>query len=295
MSAATATQLLDSLPLIRQGKVRDCYAFGDELLFVASDRISAFDVILPSAIPGKGAVLNQLSDFWFEKTSPMVPNHVVQAGLPASVETPERSWFDARTTVARRADRIDFECVVRGYLAGSGWKEYQSSGQIAGHSLPAGLPRAAHLPQPIFTPAMKNDVGHDENITIERLQDLVGTDITSQLESLSLELYLFATEHAAGCGLILADTKFEFGMIGDQLTLIDEILTPDSSRYWEASTWKPGVEPDSFDKQFVRNWLDASGWNHEPPAPVLPDDVIEGTQRRYIEAYQRLTGHDPVF
>ena len=295
MSAVAATQLLDSLPLIRQGKVRDCYAFGNELLFVASDRISAFDVILPSAIPGKGAVLNQLSGFWFEKTAHIVPNHIVQVGLPASIETPERAWFDARTTVARRADRIDFECVVRGYLAGSGWKEYQSNGQIAGHSLPAGLPRAAQLPEPIFTPAMKNDVGHDENITIERFQDLVGIDIASRLESLSLELYRFATEHAAGCGLILADTKFEFGMIGDQLTLIDEILTPDSSRYWEAVTWKPGVEPDSFDKQFVRNWLDASGWNHEPPAPVLPDDVIEGTQRRYIEAFQRLAGHDPVF
>jgi phosphoribosylaminoimidazole-succinocarboxamide synthase len=295
MSAVAATQLLDSLPLIRQGKVRDCYAFGDELLFVASDRISAFDVILPSAIPGKGAVLTQLSGFWFEKTAHIVPNHVVMTGFPESVESTDRAWFDARTTVARRADRIDFECVVRGYLAGSAWKEYQSNGQFAGHAQPAGLPRAAQLPEPIFTPAMKNDVGHDENITIERFQDLVGTDIASQLESLSLQLYGFATEHAARSNLILADTKFEFGMIGDQLTLIDEILTPDSSRYWEAATWKPGVEPDSFDKQFVRNWLDASGWNHEPPAPALPSDVIKGTERRYVEAFQRLTGHDPVF
>lgn len=295
MSAVAATLLLDSLPLIRQGKVRDCYRFGADLLFVASDRISAFDVILPSAIPGKGAVLNQLSGFWFAKTAHIVPNHVIKVGLPASVETDDRAWFDARSTVARRADRIDFECVVRGYLAGSGWKEYQASGTIAGHEPPPGLPPASQLPQPIFTPAMKNDVGHDENITVERLQDLVGIEIASQLESLSLALYGFAADLAAKSGLILADTKFEFGMIGDQLTLIDEILTPDSSRYWDAATWTPGIEPDSFDKQFVRNWLDSSGWNHEPPAPYLPDDVVRGTQRRYIEAFRRLTGHEPTF
>ncbi|HET9661682.1 MAG TPA: phosphoribosylaminoimidazolesuccinocarboxamide synthase [Thermomicrobiales bacterium] len=295
MSAPVSTHLLDSLPLIRQGKVRDCYQLGEDLLFVASDRISAFDVILPSAIPGKGAVLNQLSGFWFGKTAHIVPNHIVQVGLPPTVQTTDRAWFDARSTVARRADRIDFECVVRGYLAGSGWKEYQESGQLAGHALPAGLPRAARLPEPIFTPAMKNDVGHDENITVERLQDLVGIDIAARLESLSLELYRFAADQAAKSGLILADTKFEFGMIVDQLTLIDEILTPDSSRYWEAATWTPGREPDSFDKQYVRNWLDSSGWNHEPPAPILPDEVIQGTQRRYVEAFRRLTGAEPVF
>ncbi len=265
------------------------------MLFVASDRISAFDVILPSAIPGKGAILNQLSGFWFGKTAHIVPNHVIQVGLPESVETSNRAWFDARSTVARKADRIDFECVVRGYLAGSAWKEYAASGSVAGHGVPAGLSRASQLPEPIFTPAMKNDVGHDENITLDRLRDLVGPDLAARLESLSLQLYGFASEHAASCGLILADTKFEFGMIGDQLTLIDEILTPDSSRYWEAATWQPGTEPDSFDKQFVRNWLDASGWNHEPPAPALPEEVIRGTQQRYIEAFQRLTRRDPVF
>ncbi len=295
MSTVAATYLLDSLPLIRQGKVRDCYQLGDDLLFVASDRISAFDVILPSAIPGKGAILNQLSGFWFAKTAPLVPNHVIQVGLPESVETSNRAWFDARSTVARKADRIDFECVVRGYLAGSAWKEYAASGSVAGRSLPSGLIRASQLPEPIFTPAMKNDVGHDENITLERLRDLVGPELAAHLESLSLALYRFAAEYAASRGLILADTKFEFGMIGDRLILIDEILTPDSSRYWEAATWQPGTEPDSFDKQFVRNWLDASGWKHEPPAPVLPDDVIRGTQQRYIEAFQRLTGRDPVF
>lgn len=295
MSSAVATQLLDSLSLVRQGKVRDCYQFGDDLLFVASDRISAFDVVLPSAIPGKGAVLNQLSGFWFEKTARIVPNHVLRVGLPESVETADRHWFDARSTVARKAERIDFECVVRGYLAGSGWKEYQSTGQIAGHELPSGLARAAQLPEPIFTPAMKNDVGHDENISVERLQDLLGFDLARQLEHISLELYRFAAETAAVSDIILADTKFEFGMIDDQLTLIDEILTPDSSRYWEASTWAPGNEPDSFDKQFVRNWLDASGWDHEPPGPTLPSDVVLGTQQRYVEAFQRLTGHDPVF
>jgi phosphoribosylaminoimidazole-succinocarboxamide synthase len=295
MSAVAATRLLESLPLIRQGKVRDCYQLGDDLLFVASDRISAFDVILPSAIPGKGAVLNQLSGFWFGKTKHIIPNHLIQVGVPAEVETTDREWFDARSTVARKADRIDFECVVRGYLAGSGWREYQSTGSITGYQLPAQLPRAAQLPEPIFTPAMKNDVGHDENISVERLQDLVGIDVASRLESISLALYGFASDLAAKSGLILADTKFEFGMIGDQLTLIDELLTPDSSRYWEAATWEPGHEPDSFDKQYVRNWLDASGWNHEPPAPELPDDVIRGTQRRYIEAFQRLTGRDPVY
>ena len=293
--SAVATRMLDSLPLVRRGKVRDCYQFGDDLLFVASDRISAFDAILPSAIPGKGAILNQLSGFWFEKTAGIVPNHLIQLGLPESVQTADRHWFDARSTVARKADRIDFECVVRGYLAGSGWREYQRDGQVAGHELPINLLQAARLPQPIFTPAMKNDFGHDENITRERLRDLVGIELAAQLESLSLDLYQFAAEHAAKSGLILADTKFEFGMVGDRLMVIDEMLTPDSARYWEASTWKPGREPDSFDKQYVRNWLDASGWNHEPPAPELPADVIEGTRRRYIEAFQRLTGRDPVF
>ena len=295
MSAVAATQLLDSLPLIRQGKVRDCYQLGNDLLFVASDRISAFDVVLPSAIPGKGAVLNQLSNFWFEKTQYIVPNHVVHSGLPESVATSDRDWFEARSTVAKRADRIDFECVVRAYLAGSGWKEYQRTGGIAGHELPTGLHHSALLPQPIFTPAMKNDVGHDENITIERFQDLVGLNLAGELERLSIQLYNFAASHAATCGMLLADTKFEFGTIGGELALIDEILTPDSSRYWESSTYAPGRDQDSFDKQFVRNWLDSTGWDHEPPAPALPADVIAGTQQRYVEAFQRLTGHDPIF
>jgi phosphoribosylaminoimidazole-succinocarboxamide synthase len=265
------------------------------LLFVASDRISAFDVVLPSAIPGKGAVLNQLSGFWFEKTAHIVPNHLVQLGLPLSVDAPDRAWFDARSTVAQRAERIDFECVVRGYLAGSGWKEYERTGGIAGHDLAPGLSRSAKLPEPIYTPAMKNDIGHDENITVDRLHDLVGDDLANQLETTSLELYDFAARHAAEQGLILADTKFEFGMIGNILTLIDEVLTPDSSRYWEAATYEPGREQDSFDKQYVRNWLDESGWDHEPPAPELPAEVVAGTQQRYIEAFRRLTSHDPAF
>jgi phosphoribosylaminoimidazole-succinocarboxamide synthase len=295
MSAVAATRTIESLPLIRQGKVRDCYQFGDDLLFVASDRISAFDVVLPSAIPGKGAVLNQLSGFWFGKTGHIVPNHLVQIGLPDEVETTDRTWFDARSTVARRADRIDFECVVRGYLAGSGWREYRQTGAIAGHELPAGLRQSARLAEPIFTPAMKNDVGHDESITVERLRDLIGDDLTSKLEQLSLALYSFAAAHAADRGMLLADTKFEFGMIDDQLTLIDEILTPDSSRYWEASTYEPGRDQDSFDQQFVRDWLDSTGWDHEAPGPELPIEVIAGTQQRYLEAFQRLTGHAPIF
>ncbi len=295
MSFVVATRLLDSLPLIRQGKVRDCYQLGNDLLFVASDRISAFDVVLPSAIPGKGAVLNQLSGFWFEKTKHIVPNHAIHIGLPESVESTERKWFDARSTVAKKAERIDFECVVRGYLAGSGWKEYRGTGAIAGHKLPAGLSQSACLPEPIFTPAMKNDAGHDENISVDRLRDLVGSDLAGQLENLSRALYATAAQHARTCGMLLADTKFEFGMVGDELTLIDEILTPDSSRYWEASAYAPGRDQESFDKQYVRNWLDSIGWNHEPPAPELPAEVISGTQRRYIEAFQRLTGHDPIF
>jgi phosphoribosylaminoimidazole-succinocarboxamide synthase len=295
MNAVAATQLLDSVPRIRQGKVRDCYQYGNELLFVSSDRISAFDVVLPSAIPGKGAVLNQLSGFWFEKTRHIVPNHVVRLGLPDDVETIDRPWFDARSTVAKKADRIDFECVVRGYLAGSGWKEYRQTGGIAGHALPSGLSQSAQLPEPIFTPAMKNDVGHDENISVERLRALIGDDVSALLERLSGELYLLAATHAVDCGMLLADTKFEFGMFGDELILIDEILTPDSSRYWEASTYEPGRDQDSFDKQYVRNWLDSIGWDHDPPAPALPDHVVAGTQQRYIEAFQRLTGHDPIF
>ncbi|MEZ4665443.1 MAG: phosphoribosylaminoimidazolesuccinocarboxamide synthase [Thermomicrobiales bacterium] len=197
--------------------------------------------------------------------------------------------------LAKRADRIDFECVVRGYLAGSGWKEYRSTGGIAGHELPVGLRQAAQLPEPIFTPAMKNDIGHDENITVERLRDLVGADLASQLERASISSTPSRQNMPQRAGMLLADTKFEFGMIQGQLTVIDEMLTPDSSRYWDASTHSPGREPESFDKQYVRNWLDSTGWNHEPPAPVLPDDVITGTQQRYVEAFQRLTGHDPVF
>lgn len=295
MSAAVATRLLNSQPLLRQGKVRDCYQYGEDLLFVASDRISAFDVVLPSAIPGKGAVLNQLSGFWFEKTRHIVPNHLIAAGLPDTVECEDRAWFDARSTVARKADRIDFECVVRGYLAGSGWKEYRETGGIAGHDLPSGLPQCARLPEPIFTPAMKNDVGHDENITVERFQDLVGLDVAEALQRISLHLYDYASRHAETRGMLLADTKFEFGIIGEQLALIDEILTPDSSRYWEASSYEPGHDQDSFDKQYVRNWLDSCGWDHEPPGPELPNDVIVGTQQRYLEAFQRLTGREPIF
>lgn len=294
MSAPVATQLLDSLPLLRQGKVRDCYQLGDDLLFVASDRISAFDVVLPSAIPGKGAVLNQLSGFWFEQTAQIIPNHVIKVGLPATVETTDRAWFDARSTAARKADRIDIECVVRGYLAGSAWREYQANGAIAEQEIPSGLERAAKLPRPYFTPAIKNDFGHDENISLERFEDLVGLELAGLLEQTSLALYAFASDFVAPKGLILADTKFEFGMIDGELTLIDEILTPDSSRYWEASTYQPGKEPDSFDKQYVRNWLDTTGWDHEPPGPPLPDDVIAGTRQRYIEAFERITGTEPV-
>lgn len=287
--------MLDSLRMIRQGKVRDCYAWDDNLLFIASDRISAFDVVLPSTVPGKGAVLNQLSNFWFEVTRHIVPNHLVDTRLPPEIKTDNREWFDARSTVARRADRIDFECVVRGYIAGSGWKEYQQTGRLAGVKLPSGLQQCGQLPHATFTPAMKNDVGHDENISVQELKQRAGVDLASRLENLSIELYEFAAEHARACGMLLADTKFEFGMIDGELSLIDEILTPDSSRFWDAAAYEPGRDQSSFDKQFVRNWLESIGWDHEPPGPELPSEVIAGTQRRYIEAFQRLTGRDPIF
>lgn len=294
MTAAIDSRLLSSLPLIRRGKVRDCYRYGDDLLFVATDRISAFDVVLPSEIECKGAVLNQLAAFWFDRTRHIIPNHLIRLGLPADVESDDRPWFDARTTVAREAQRIDVECVVRGYLAGSAWAEYRRTGAVAGHTLDTGLLRAMALPVPIFTPALKNDEGHDENISIDRFYDLMGRELGRLLESTSLALYRYAADVASQVGLILADTKFEFGLVDGTVTLIDEILTPDSSRYWDAATYEPGREPASFDKQYVRNWLDSSGWNHDPPGPELPPDVIEGTRERYFEAFRRLTGNEPT-
>lgn len=283
---------LPGIPLVRRGKVRDTFDLGDSLLMVATDRLSAFDVVLPTPIPLKGIILTQLSRFWFEQTRHIAPNHLITASVR---EFPKdlialNGKLAGRSMIVKRAERIDFECVVRGYLAGSAWAEYQQSGTMAGLPLPAGMVQATQLPEPVFTPAMKNDEGHDENISIQRLRDEIGSELATKLEETSLQLYLFAAGHAQRSGIIVADTKFEFGFVDGELTLIDEALTPDSSRFWDARTYQPGRDQPSFDKQFVRDWLIQSGWNKEPPAPELPGQVVIGTSARYHEAFKRLTG-----
>ncbi len=279
------------LPLIHRGKVRETYAVGDDrLLLVATDRISAFDVIFDQPIPDKGRLLTQLSAYWFELLDGLGPTHFVSVdadALPAAARTSELA---GRTMLVRRAERIDAECVVRGYLAGSGWAEYQRSGTVVGHQLPAGLREADRLPEPIFTPSTKAEVGHDENITREQLSSMIGADLGREVEERSLALYRAGARRAEEVGLILADTKFEFGVIDGQVALIDEVLTPDSSRFWDASVYAPGQSPPSFDKQYVRDFVAASGWNKEPPPPTLPPEVIEGTRQRYTRAYELITG-----
>ena len=282
---------IEGLPLLHRGKVRETYAVGDDrLLLVATDRISAFDVVFDQPIPDKGRLLTQISAFWFALLADLGPTHFLSADaseLPPEAQAPELA---GRTTLARRAERIDAECVVRGYLAGSGWAEYQRSGSMLGHALPAGLREADRLPEPIFTPSTKAEVGHDENITRDQLASMIGADLARELEERSLALYRAGAAHAEEVGLILADTKFEFGIIDGQVALIDELLTPDSSRFWDASVYEPGASPPSFDKQYVRDFVAASGWNKEPPAPELPADVIEGTSERYTRAYELLSG-----
>ena len=283
---------LSGLRLYRRGKVRDTYDLGDRLLMVASDRISAFDVVLPTPIPGKGVVLTQLSRFWFDVTQGLVPNHMVTtdtAVFPDELQ-PQIAKLTGRAMIVRKAERIDVECVVRGYLAGSAWEEYRASGQVAGEELPGGLRRGDRLPAPLFTPAAKNDDGHDVNMTTGDVRGLLGTKLASQLEEMSRDIYNVASDFALQRGIILADTKFEFGMIDGEVVLIDELLTPDSSRFWDAAEYAPGDEQASFDKQYVRDWLLASGWNRQPPSPPLPAAVVAGTRARYEEAYERLTG-----
>jgi phosphoribosylaminoimidazole-succinocarboxamide synthase len=279
-------------PLFRRGKVRDVYEAGaDKLVIVASDRLSAFDVVLPTPIPDKGRILTQLSNFWFRKTEKIVPNHLIATDLRRF----PRAFRDARSLAGRavlveHCERIDIECVARGYISGSAWTEYKALGTVAGEVLPRALIESEQLPEPIFTPATKAEAGHDQNISKAQLAGMVGTDLARELERLTLELYRFAHDYAASKGLILADTKFEFGYHDGRITLIDEILTPDSSRYWEADAYKPGGSPASFDKQYVRDFLVASGWNKEPPAPALPPDVVKGTTERYRECYRRIVG-----
>jgi phosphoribosylaminoimidazole-succinocarboxamide synthase len=279
-----------TLPIFRHGKVRETYDLGDKLLMVATDRLSAFDVILPSPIPGKGVLLTQLSRYWLERTRLLVPNHFIGTEITGIVPAEMRPSIEHRAMLVRKAERIDIECVVRGYLAGSGWKEYLERQTLADQPLPAGLRQCERLPEPVFTPALKNDDGHDENISLEHLKRAIGADLSQTLQAMSLALYRYAADDVAARGLILADTKFEFGWIDGELTLIDEAFTPDSSRYWDAATYEPGRDQDSFDKQFVRNWLLESGWNRDPPGPVLPDDVIAGTLSRYRTAFEMITG-----
>ena len=277
---------------VRRGKVRDVYDLGDKLLIVASDRISAFDCIMPNGIPDKGKILTALSLFWFDRIS-LVPNHLIATDVdryPAEVK-PYREQLVGRSMLVRKAKVVPIECVARGYIAGSGWKDYQQSGEICGWKLPPNLRQSDKLPQPIFTPATKEESGHDQNVTLEETIRRVGKPLADDLQRLTLTLYRQAADYAFGRGIIIADTKFEFGQLPDgSLILIDEVLTPDSSRFWPADKYAPGRDQESFDKQYVRNWLETQPWNKTPPAPRLPNDVVEGTRRRYLEAYERLTG-----
>jgi phosphoribosylaminoimidazole-succinocarboxamide synthase len=283
---------LDNLPLYRRGKVRDTYDLGDSLLMVATDRISAFDVVLPSTIPLKGAILTQFSRFWFDRTRHLVPNHLITGSVREFPEQlkPHAEQLRGRSLIVRKAERIDIECVVRGFLAGSAWVEYAKLGSVCGVPMREGMVQSERLPEPIFTPAIKNDVGHDENISADRLADVVGVELARKLEEASRSLYHAAADAGQRRGIIVADSKFEFGIIDGELAVIDELITPDSSRFWNASTYEPGRDQPSFDKQFVRDWLLDSGWDKQPPGPELPPEVIAGTARRYHEAFKRLTG-----
>lgn len=298
MAEALLKTDLGSIPLLARGKVRDLYALGDDLLFVATDRISAFDHVLATGIPGKGKILTQISDFWFELLKGTVANHLLP-GVSAETEAmlaPFAEQLAGRSMVVRRANMFPVECVVRGYLSGSGWKDYQASGAVCGIELATGLRESDKLLEPIFTPAAKiNTGGHDENISYAQMEATIGVDTAAELRRLTLAIYAKASEYAATKGLILADTKFEFGWIenaegGRQIVLADEVLTPDSSRYWPAASYAPGGAQPSFDKQYVRDYLEAIGWNKQAPAPTLPDDVVSGTQQKYMEAFHLLTG-----
>ena len=299
MTEALWQSELPGLAPPRRGKVRDVYDLGDSLLIVASDRLSAYDHVLRPGIPGKGKILNQLSNFWFGHLSGVVPNHLLATepeDFPA-VLAPFREILRGRSVLARKARVIPFECVARGYLAGSGFREYERWGTVCGIALPEGLRRASRLPEPLFTPATKAETGHDENVDFATVERAIGPELAATLRDLTLTLYNHGAEHAAAQNLLLADTKFEFGHALDsgELLLIDEVLTPDSSRYWDVKHWNPGEEPVSFDNQYVRNWLDESGWDKESPPPELPGDVVQGTLERYAEAFRRITGgREPV-
>jgi phosphoribosylaminoimidazole-succinocarboxamide synthase len=285
-SIAAVSAAIADLPLVASGKVREIYDLGDRLLMVASDRISTYDVVHPNPIPDKGKVLTGLSAFWFAKTGHIVANHYVSAteGVPDEVR--------GRAMVVRKLEMLPVECVVRGYITGSGWKDYQATGSVSGIELPPGLRESDRLPTPIFTPSTKAETGHDEAIDFEQSAELVGDrDLMARVRDVSIALYAFAADHARDRGVILADTKFEFGLDpSGELVVGDEVLTPDSSRYWPADTYEPGHGQPSFDKQYVRDWASGSGWDKTPPAPEVPGDVVEGTRQRYVEAYEKITG-----
>jgi phosphoribosylaminoimidazole-succinocarboxamide synthase len=284
------------LKLMHKGKVRDLYAAGEKyLLIVSSDRISAFDFILPTPVPGKGALLNKISSFWFERTGKIIKNHIVSADIdeirrqftaPAGFDW---EYLRGRALLVHRAKRVDFECVVRGYITGSGWKEYLKQGSVCGIKLPAGLKEAQKLPEPLFTPTTKADQGHDENVTFETMAGALPPGLGQTIKEKSLALYKFAAEHLEARGILLADTKFEFGLLDGELILIDEALTPDSSRFWDASKYRTGSSPESYDKQYVRNWLEGSGWDKVSAPPELPEEVVRGTLKKYEEALSKIT------
>ena len=288
---------------MHRGKVRDTYDLGGgRLLMVATDRISAFDVVLPTGIPDKGLVLNRISAFWFDKTGHIVPNHLIcladspdaagylSAGNGGGLSEAVPAEVAQQAMVVKRAERIDIECIVRGYITGSAWSEYRRQGTVQGMAMPEGMVEGQPFPEPLFTPTTKAEEGHDENMSRQQVIDMVGADMAARLEDTSKAVYAFAEEYARGKGIILADTKMEFGILDGRLILIDELLTPDSSRFWDAEGYSPGRSQPNYDKQFVRDWLDEQGWDHEPPAPDLPDDVTARTTERYREAYVRLTG-----
>ena len=297
MSAATLLQTsLSDLPLLRRGKVRDVYSIDDDrLLIVATDRISAFDCVLPTPIERKGEVLTALSQFWFEKLGHVVANHLLTSDVEQMPEVVRRhvQTLARRSMLVKRAEVFPVECVVRGYLVGSGWKDYLRTGEVCGHKLPTGLLESAELPEPLFTPSTKAEAGHDENISEAQVRDLIGAEATDMLRDASLRLYTEARSYARERGIIIADTKFEFGLDKNgSLVLVDEVLTPDSSRFWPADDYQPGRSQPSFDKQFVRDYLETVGWDKKPPAPQLPAEVADATTARYLEAYRLLTGED---
>jgi phosphoribosylaminoimidazole-succinocarboxamide synthase len=288
---SAVTDLRLDLPRVASGKVREMFDAGEHLLMVATDRISVFDVVLPTPIPDKGAVLSGLSLFWFERTADIVPNHLVAWRLRDFPGGGRDQALLGRAQLVRRAEMLPIECVVRGYLAGSGWKDYTATGAVCGHALPEGLREAGRLPQPIFTPATKAVTGHDENISIDQAAEIVGdASLVDRVAEVSIALYEEAAGYAESKGIVLADTKFEFGLVDGVLTLCDEAFTPDSSRYWPADEYRPGTNPPSFDKQYVRDHAASVGWDKTEPGPELPDDVVAGTTRRYREAFERITG-----